>query len=551
MDLQDSIIIRTQCFSRIKDTNILISDKMKKGILFSIKENETATLINSSKNYIIYIENIDDGNEIKIDEGETFIINDSDHSYPAMEYRVKIYNKLTNSSSLYLYKIEHLSSTNDEQYKTMISSIIDYDENLLFDDDVKYLSGKRVYKAASRQLHTMITFIVDNCSLIVNSLNKIYDNPVLKDKRVVVETSVIKKQSSRTLIKNFKSVKEDKYYSTRIIQDADIELNRYLIYMLRFSKIRLDELIIRADIELKNLNAKENKILAKSSDQTKKKHTQYQIDILEKKKKRINDFLKCSKYILNSIDRLLELNDLKKIEASSKRDNSICYHSWYLNIERYLFLILFQGYTISFSTNYSSILSISLKTTYKLFEAYCLLSIDAAITELGFENLEDEIDYNHIIKKFVKDDFSIELMYEIDAKDVSLVKKDEVYYINSNTKHISPDFCLVLKEKDVPVLFLVLDAKCRKSYSINRSIVEGDYNHTIRDYLSLRYSTNDRPFVLPKIVDSFWLLLPEDKNDEQYECVNQLEYEYVKLKLDGQEEQFIEKINDYFSLILN
>ena len=50
-----------------------------------------------------------------------------------------------------------------------------------------------------------------------------------------------------------------------------------------------------------------------------------------------------------------------------------------MNIERQLYLPLFQGYAVSFANNYSSILSTPIKSTSKLFEVYCLLTLDAAI----------------------------------------------------------------------------------------------------------------------------------------------------------------------------
>ena len=61
-----------------------------------------------------------------------------------------------------MYKITHLKSTNDSQYKTMVAAIGQYDENLLYEQDAKYLSGKRIYNSGYRSLQTLITIIKDN-----------------------------------------------------------------------------------------------------------------------------------------------------------------------------------------------------------------------------------------------------------------------------------------------------------------------------------------------------------------------------------------------------
>ena len=99
--------------------------------------------------------------------------------------------------------------------------------------------------------------------------------------------------------------------------------------------------------------------------------------------------------------------------------------------------------------------------------------------------------------------------------------------------------------------FLVFDAKCRKAEYVHRDIEEGKYEKTIREYLSLRYSVDDNPFFLPKIVDSLWRVLPQDELDSQFEKINQLEYRFIKLAMNGDEESFIDKFEDFISFYLD
>ncbi len=553
MDSQDNIILSSYRFESKKDFLIPIPEKPNKNILFSIKEYDTAEIKNDSGNYDVFIENLEEGGEIKLSYGDIAVINDNDHPYPPMEYRIRIQNKQTSKSNLFLYKIEHTSSTSESQYKEMVTAIGQYDENLLYDQDSKYLSGRRIYNSAYRSLYTLFNLISSNKNHILNSLRNICENPILREKRVVNKTTTLKKQSARSIIKNARSHNEDTYFSSQVVQYADFELNRYLLFMLRFSSIQMDNLIKKANVELNKTNARLNNILSNANpDPSKrKKHTAYQIDAFNRRINILNRFLDDSRIIGAFINKILVLDVFKTLEPLSKRDSSIVYHSHYLNIERKLYLPLYQGFAFNFANNYNSILTAPIKQTSKLFEAYCLLSLDAAVTELGFDGITDEIDYDHIIKHFVRDDYEIEIMYEIDAKDVSIVNKNEVYTISSGVRHISPDFYLILKYKEVPICFLIFDAKCRKAEYVHKSITEGDYQKTIREYLSLRYSTDDNPFFLPKIVDSLWLLMPEDNSGVDYQPVNKLEYRLLKLRLDGSEDTFVSELEDYLSYYLD
>lgn len=552
MDSQDNIVLTTTRFESSKDIVIPVTDKINKNILFVINEYDDATLTNNSENYDVFVENLEEGGETKITYGNKVTINSNDHPNPPLEYRIRIYNKTTNKSSLYLYKIAHTSSTTDSQYKEMISAIGLYDEKLLYEDDAKYLSGKRIYNSTHRSLYALFALITTNKSGIINSLNSIYNNPLLKDKKIVVKTSSLKKQSVHSIIKNERSHHGENVYSTQMVQYSDFPLNQYFCFMLSFSKGQIDSLISDARKEknkIKTKTEKINEIIVKKDGRI-SRHNEYQLNVLNRRLDILDNFHKSALEILTFINKVLLSSDFKNVLPSSKRDNTIVYHAHYLNIERKLYLPLLQGLSISFANNYSSILASPIKQTSKLFEAYCLLTLDAAITETGFEMVDEIFDYEHIIKTFVKDEYEFELLYSVDAKDVSLVKKNEFYYINKNTSHVSPDFFLILKKNEVPLCFMIFDSKCRKPEYVQKEIENGKYEETVRNYLSLRYATDDNPFFLPKIVDTLWLLFPSDYKYTDFENVNNLEYHFAKLSLNGDEDDFIEMFNEYISFFL-
>lgn len=554
MGSQNRIILITTCFGKQKEFVIDIFPDMTRNILFKFLETEDAEILNDCADYIICIDNIDDEDDENekdkfIKKGEKRILNVADHPYPAMEYRIRLIKKDTNESKLFLYKICHQTATNDTQYKTMVSAIANYDENFLYEKDPKYLTGKRVYNSGFRHFHSLIEFLNKQKSLINSSLNSILDNPVLKDYRIVVETPLEKKQSVRSIIKNSRRINRDIVYSSKVVQSSELPINQYLLHMFMFSKIRLKQLKEECLVELAKVKDR-IKTINENSGLNKKEHTIYQLGVYDKRKKRLEDFFETSNSFAMRIDRITQSNSFNKLKPSSKREKTIVYHKDYLFVERHLFLPLFQGYLFSFVNSYTSILSAPIKQTSKLFEAYCLLSLDSAIQEMGFNDLNEEIDYDHVIKRFIKDDYEFEIMYEINAKDVSIVQKNEVYYIN-DSRNVSPDFCLILKHKELPICFLVFDAKCRRIEDVHKSIVEKGYEKTIRNYLSFRYSTDDNPFFIPKIVDSFWFFVPDNPNSTNHDPINQLEYRFVKLALDGNESDFVSQFVDYISMYLD
>ncbi|MCR4562158.1 MAG: hypothetical protein K5694_03015 [Bacilli bacterium] len=530
-----------------KEREISLSTIRGKNILFSLKEYGTYELINDSENHLIYLEDLEEGGEIALRKGEKALLNHNDHPYPPMEYRLRIVDNRNGKSSLYLYKIEHLGSTSDHQYKDMIAAIARYDENLLYEADAKYLPSKRIYNSSFRSFYSILGAILGNKTQILSSLSHIVLNPILLDKRVVVLSQVARRQSPRSIIKNARTPSRDTRFSSKMVQTSDIPLNRYLKFMLLFGKYQLSDLDKKAGEELKKVEGKYHHLLksVSPSPDNWKSHTRHQVDSFLKRINLVKEYLISSRQIVINIDKILLSEHFLPLSPSSSRPTSLIHYPRYLTIERRLYLPLYKGFAYNFANNYGSILLSPIKQTSKLFESYCLLTIDAAIRELGFIDVSEDLDYEKIVKHFARDEYEITLIYEVEAVDVSLAEKGEIYLLSTETRHRSPDFSLILKKDGVPLAFLVFDSKCRKSYVVQKAIRENKLQSTIRDYLSLRYMSGETPFKSPKIVDSFWFLLPDDGNDEVYPPIDQLEYRLVKLMIDGQEDDFVLELKDY------
>ncbi len=529
-----------------------IASSSDRSTLFSVYEYQDARLNNLSENYDCYIEDLNEGGERKIECGESVIINEANHPNPVMEYRLRLYDKGKRKSIYRHYAITHTALAAPNQYQAMIDAIASYDENLLYDDEAKYGRSSRIAKASHRSTLLSISSLLNSKNHILNSLNAIYSNPVLIETKALIKSSSMKKQSRRSIIKNELRDNDGSYYSSRIIQKSDTPLNRYLMYILIVSQEELLSLLPKVAHSSTRNKKRTDEIKEKSSlDPTKRgKNAQYQIEHLISKQKLYSDFLEFGAAVDYALKRLLSSDMFIGVEPSSKRDASILSHPHYLNIERLLLMPL-HGASVFDSTafKYYSLFA-PIKQTSALFEAYCLLSIDTSIRELGFAYIEEETDYNRIIKRFKKDEFEFDLYYAISAVDVSIAKEGDFYYVESGTRHISPDFFLVLKKNDVPICSLVMDAKCRKIESVYNDIKDGKYESTIRDYLSIRYSSNENPFVSPKIMDSLWLLFPKGEVDNNYDKINQLEYRFMTLDMDGEEDEFVGQFVDYMCLYL-
>lgn len=288
---QNNIHLVIDKFVAEKDLFIPIPKNQEKSVLFSINEYDTARIINESMKYDLYIENLEDGNEIKLSRNESVSINDKDHPNPPLEYRLKVVDKVTGKASLFLYKIVHTQTTNDFQYRQMISAIGNYDENFLYDSsNIKHFAGKRIYGIGLKNSMSLLSSLVSSKDSILYSLNKILGNPILKDERIVTKTSQEKRQSARSIIKNNRSFGLGKIYSAKIVQHSNTPTNQYFVFMLRFSLAQLAKFKEKMIVDLSKTRERLNKILSNSSsDPSKRKqHTIYQIDVLNKKIKFTN-----------------------------------------------------------------------------------------------------------------------------------------------------------------------------------------------------------------------------------------------------------------------
>ncbi len=549
MDSPNNLVLTIIKGDREINTVIPISSSTPNGVLFTIHEYDEACLYNGSFHFDCFIEDLDKGGEKMISCEQSVPINDATNPNPPMEYRLRLVDKASGASKSYLYRIDHTNVTDENQYKTMVETIASYDENLLYEQEAKYLNAKRIANSSSKGAYALLKRLALDKRFILASLSSISSEPLSILMREVAKTKVVGRQSPRSMVKNDRSFREGDCYSSKISVRSDIPLNEYLVYMLHFVRTVLPSLRDEGDKMLKHARSRLERINSSASKDPSRrtKNTLSQICKLNEKRQTLLSSFEAIDSILASIRRLLSSPTFYTIPPLSHRDESIILHPQYRNIERRLFLPLRQGRSLSYSSAYNSVLASPFKQTSLLFESYCLFAIDSAITELGFEPIDDEVDYEHFVKRFAKDQYEFELFYSIDAKDVSKAKQGEFYTLHKTARHMTPDFYLLLKKQNVPVCFLILEAKCRKTARVAFDIEEGKYEDSIRDYLSIRYAPNENPFVSPKIVDSLWLLFPDDGVAASYTNKNNLEYHFVKLSLDGDEQDFMDRFVEFMS----
>ncbi len=548
MALRNSLTIITTTLKGEKAFSLPLSLQTPKDILFSINEYDDAVAINESEDYEIYIENIEKGGLIKLPRGERVSINKRKDPCPALDYKISIVSKASGRQKTFLYKISRTNVASESQYKTMISTIERYEPALLYEEKPKYLSGKKTFDDSPQCLVYLSKAISSSKGLILKALNSILEHPFSTEEKILTRKAMSGRESSRSIKKNVQSPSQERNYCSRIVRNFATKLNRYLIYMLSFSQIQLRNLIveIRKDIEEgeKLLDQFEKD---KLSGSFKRKRTAlFQTDLLNGSLNEKKSILASFQSLLLIMEKVLKSDEFENVPPCYERDESILFHSSYLTIERKLFLPLLHNFSYSFGPSYSEILAAPLKQTSKLFEAYCLFSIDSAIRNMGFSKTESSGNYGPILKRFEKEDYEFEIDYSVNAKDVSIAKKGEFYYIEKDTSHISPDFFVILKKNGTPLCLILLDAKCRRAEYVQNDIVNGKYEDTIRQYISLRYASCDDPFKVPKIVDFLFLLFPKGSVAYEAKSFHRLPYRFKYLDLDGKERGFSDELSAFF-----
>ena len=97
MDLQNDLILKVNGSGISNAFHIVVNDRLTRSILFSFRESDFAELTNNIADSDVFVEDIENGKEIPLSFGEKTVLNNGNHPYPALEYRLRIFNKNTKS----------------------------------------------------------------------------------------------------------------------------------------------------------------------------------------------------------------------------------------------------------------------------------------------------------------------------------------------------------------------------------------------------------------------------------------------------------------------
>ncbi len=557
MDSQDNLIFKK---GDIVLKTVDLKDPFLVNPVFTFEESKDVDVYCESGRFKAYVECLVDtghpykeGDEICINE-QKHQINDGSYPFPPFLYPIRVEDEKTGVKRVLFYSIVREGSADENQYRTMIDTISEWDQSLLYENYNRTLIGSSSYGRTYVVLPTLLAAINKKFTKIKQALVLLESSIVLDEKKELVKSRKYGKQSAKSIAKNSQFGHPDKTFVTRLNLTADTPTNRYIVGALRFCRNRLIE-AEKESVSLKrDLLSFQDKVRLQYGENSAewRPHVVKRMRMAKSKVECIDVFLSNASQLKKALSKLLDESPLSVVNAKSgwhRMCGSFALHNPHFRIvERDLFLPLCHDMKFNPGTTGSLVATTPIKKTSKVFEVYVLVSIVSAIEALGFNMIDEpEKDGDRIVLSFANGDRKCDVSYGIEVKNYSDAGAGDIFYLG-RVQHVSPDFCVVLKEHDKVKYFLVIDAKCKRTSQLQKEITKNrvSYENTICDYLSFRYAAESRLFDNPKTVDSLWFVFPNDGNSTHYAPVHNLEYVFVKLVMDGNEVDFGNKLGDLF-----
>lgn len=497
-------------------------------ILFSFLENQKVTIEKINSDYDILVEDLN--GDFKNVENE-FELNSNIIQNVPLTYQIKCIDKKSSRIFVGFYKIRPLKSIDDNQFEKMVSTLLDFDEKIAFDDSSVKKGSLKNSNAKYSYFKSSINNLKENRAIIFASLLEIANSEFLKLKKDISLSKIEHRQNGKTSIKNLNRFGASKKYSCRLYLEHDNPDLNYLKYVLVFSKRKLE-------IYLKEHEKNANKLIEKKNEYEKfltsgdigiqsKYQKEKLINITNKKIESNNENVVFINKILRYLDVALKSDSLSNSIESRFRPSSFNQKNVFKNIEQYLFYPLKNSFLYA-PFLFNSFSSPALKTTATLFELFCLTKIIKSIEDCGYSAnesyLDDLLKNNEIV--FSNDNEQIiKVGYNMSTIDIF---DDEDGLCNVYFKHVTPDYYLVFQKGSLIKRLIIIDAKCRKFSEVVRESFkkEKNLNETMREYYSLRYclkgSTN-------KSIDCVYFIVPGEDDQVQFQANKSLYVRTISL----------------------
>lgn len=548
MDIQDRIIIK-RFFPEEKEEIIDLSTLKAGEILFRFNEYEEINIKLQSNKYSVSLEcssyisdkkyNICSENVLFLQSGKEYKIsqhNNDDIGYRPDKYLIFIKNGADENE--YYFEVRYNKEVSSDGMHNIIQKINNFISGLSIDFFKKQTINNISTNDASSDyyiyelLSSKEKEVSYNVNCLLGKLKTSIDSSFINEK-------VEKKQNLKTIKLNMqKSYKNKSYYNVK----KTLNYNNPSNILLKKILFKILNIISNCDVnlnEIKNLKIKDLDSFNKEIDEVNLSkncaHSNLNLSIiknnlvsLEAEKKsclkwieKLNVWVKSynnTKALISSLlncDELIDINVNKDVTFS---------HSFIYDYNYKFFLDFYNDLTQtkSYDIKSKSKKIFTNKISYTIFEIYGFIIIQNIIKELGFELCYSEA--NDVFtfgsnKKYiyVKDDYTIEVLYDYYCKKRELSKIGDV--VNINSGDCKPDFIVnVLDEKKQCIQSVIVEMKYRRLIYLATSQGTTETDTTLDNYYQLKYyASNGRKKY--KEIDDVILIYPSS-NERTFERSN-------------------------------
>lgn len=509
MDTQDSLIFSVSFKNNINKKCINLNDIPCNNVLIEFNENAEINVEVNSLNYRVFIECSDEKSNCDkkymhlLENNVNFELSSHEDSLYSSIYSIIIENIKTNVKTYRNYRVLPLIALDDKDMFTALRAVISsFSKTLLYDFNREKNMSIIERERSIKVLPTICNYLIDNSSLILDSLHNVTNNQIALIEKNVVQSNNLGKQSEKSIIKNI--LKDNRNFSIKTNENYNCVENSTLVFYLKESSNKL----IETDEQIQHILSLYKNRVSSYKNSINNANSKVLKDRLSKEKEKIEtisklfgDTRKLISTILYKINNLLYYSNLsniktKKVTLTEKFQKN----RYYKTIYERLYLTLTNGANIGIS--YSSAMNevgYSYKNTASLYEIYCFIVLISILEnnkfvvnpELQTFNILD-LDFvdSNVVMNYTNGKIFCKLIYDKKIETIRNKPFQELTNVNSN--HDKPDFQLLFFDSDNNLIHsTILDSKCRRYKYIMIESPDGKENKDIidivTDYVQFRY----------------------------------------------------------------
>lgn len=333
-------------------------------------------------------------------------------------------------------------------------------------------------------------YLVSNADILVHNLNQIIKNPIISLEKVLMKEKVIKKQNTKSIVKNQKENSIDYVYNVKVKENSSCSENAMLYYLLMNIKRYIISLTNEIMYNLINLDNKkelcENKIESNYLHYVNLKET------LEKNISDLTNIVAKLEKISIKINAVIEKLGLKNLAVNSSYMSARFFKNQYYYSILQIYQVLSAEKIDIINTFKNKTQNLNYKSTPTLFELFNYIMIKKIILDCGYEQLIKSDNEQSFISTFIKDNKKVEISYNINIPKVDDISE---YYglISVDSIKTTPDIVVNVFDENNHILSTsIIEVKCRWFHNIYEENNVTDVLKQLRNYYQFRFMENDK-----------------------------------------------------------